>query len=232
MAYRRTKKMEARLAATRERIVRAALSLVARGGYGAAGMPAIAAEAGVSTGLLYRYFPSKADLFDEVFRRASQREIDACAAAAALPGSARQRLARVVETFAQRALKGRRLAWALLAEPVDPVVEADRTCFREPYRAIFADIIQTGIETSEVPPQDAKTVAAAMVGAIAEALIGPLSEPPRPQDEATLIATVVRFCVQSLGPVPELDSKTTTTTSKEKGDNHVDDQRGTDQRRP
>ncbi len=54
MAYRRTEKVEARLAATRERIVRAALSLVARGGYGATAMPAIAAEAGVSTGLLYR----------------------------------------------------------------------------------------------------------------------------------------------------------------------------------
>lgn len=230
MAYRRTEKVEARLAATRERIVKAALSLVARGGYGAAGMPAIAAEAGVSTGLLYRYFPSKADLFDEVFRRASQHEIDACAAAAALPGSARERLARVVETFAQRALKGRRLAWALLAEPVDPVVEADRARFREPYRAIFADIIQAGIDAGEVAPQDARTVAAAMVGAIAEALIGPLSAPPRPQGEAALIATVVRFCVQSLGPAPSANSRT--TTSKERGDDHVDDRRGTDQRRP
>lgn len=226
MAYRRTEKVEARLAATRERIVKAALSLVARGGYAAAGMPAIATEAGVSTGLLYRYFPSKADLFDEVFRRASQREIDACAAAAALPGSARERLTRVVETFAQRALKGRRLAWALLAEPVDPVVEADRARFREPYRAIFADIIQAGIEAGEVAAQDAKTVAAAMVGAIAEALIGPLSEPPRPQDEAALIATVARFCVQSLGPVPDPDPKT--TTHKEGGDGDVDNQRGTD----
>ncbi len=220
MAYRRTEKVEARLAATRERIVRAALSLVARGGYGATAMPAIAAEAGVSTGLLYRYFPSKADLFDEVFRRASQREIDACAAAAALPGSARERLARVVETFARRALKGRRLAWALLAEPVDPVVDADRARFREPYRAIFADIIQAGIEAGEVAPQHAKTVAAAMVGAIAEALIGPLSEePPRPQDEAELIATVVRFCVQSLGPPPDANS---TKPDKEDGDGNQD----------
>jgi len=202
MAYRRTEKMATRLSETRDRIVDAALALVARHGYGAAGMPAIAAEAGVSTGLLYRHFPSKADLFDEVFRRASQREIDACAAAAALPGTARQRLARVVETFARRALKGRRLAWALLAEPVDPLVEADRARFREPYRAIFAGIIEAGIETGEVAPQHARTVAAAMVGAIAEALIGPLSEPPQPHEEEALIATVTRFCLRALGPEP------------------------------
>ena len=110
MAYRRTKKVEERLARTREDIVTAALGLVAEGGYAAASMPAIAARAEVSTGLLYRYFPSKADLFEEVFRRASQREIDACARRAAAPGTARERLAGVVETFARRALKGPRLA--------------------------------------------------------------------------------------------------------------------------
>lgn len=202
MAYRRTEKMETRLAQTRERIVHAALSLVARDGYGAAGMPAIAAEAGVSTGLLYRHFPSKADLFDEVFRHASQREIDACAAASAEGGSARERIARTAETFARRALKGRRLAWALLAEPVDSTVEAERVRFREPYRAIFADIIRDGIAAGEVAPQDARTMAAAIVGAIAESLIGPLSEQPHPQQEDALIATVVRFCVQSLGAEP------------------------------
>jgi hypothetical protein len=33
--------------------------------------------------------------------------------------------------FAERALRNRRLAWALLAEPVDPLVDAERLAFRE-----------------------------------------------------------------------------------------------------
>lgn len=233
MAYRRTDKMVARMAATKERIVTAALALVARGGYRATSMPAIAAKAGVSTGLLYRYFPSKADLFDEVFQRASQREIDACAAAAALPGTARERLARVVDTFARRALQGRQLAWALLAEPVDPVVEADRVRFREPYRAIFAALIDSGIKNGELAPQNVSTVAAAMVGAIAEALVGPLSEPPSAKDEEALIATVTKFCVQALGPVPSaaIHANKSTTARQERGEHHVDDQRGLNQQR-
>lgn len=202
MAYRRTEKMEARLAETRERIVSAALHLVAQGGYAAAGMPAIAERAGISTGLLYRYFSSKADLFDEVFQRASQHEINACVGAACVAGSARQRLTNVINTFARRALQGRRLAWALLAEPVNPLIEADRARFREPYRAIFVEIIRTGIEAGEISPLDASTVAAAIVGAIAESLVGPLSRPPRPHEEDALIATVTRFCVQSLGAPP------------------------------
>src|SRR5947207_2798839 len=111
MPYRVTERTQARRAATRERILRAAHELVAGGGFGAASVAAVAARAGVATGSVYRHFSSKADLFAEVFRRAAQREVDAVADAGTLAGG--------VETFARRALAGRRLAWALLAEAVE-----------------------------------------------------------------------------------------------------------------
>src|SRR5258705_13260191 len=96
---------------------------MAHGGCRGAQVSAGAEKAGVATGSVYRHFPSKADLFAEVFRRASQREVDATREAAeAAGGPASRRLAAAVETFARRALRGRRLAWALLAEPVDPAV--------------------------------------------------------------------------------------------------------------
>jgi AcrR family transcriptional regulator len=210
MAYRRTPKMEARLAETREQIIGAALRLVARGGYAAASIPAIAAEVNISAGLIYRYFATKADLFNEVFGRAAQQEIDACAAAVEGGGTVRERLARVVETFASRALRGRQLAWALLAEPVDPQMDAARLQFREPYRAIFARLVEQGIEAGEIAPQHAYTVGTAIVGAIAETLVGPLSEPEHPlEQDADLVASLVAFCVQSLGPRPEAAPKPT-----------------------
>jgi len=207
MAYRRTEKMQRRLAATRERIVAATARLIAQHGYAAAGMPAIAGEAGISTGLIYRHFPSKAELFDEVFRRVSQREIDACAAAAATAGTARERLARVVETFSRRALKGRRLAWALLAEPVGPLIEADRMRFREPYRAMMAGIIRDGTAAGEIEPQDADVVAAGLVGAISESLVGPLGEAHAPAREDPLVESVVKLCVRALGPPPQMEQR-------------------------
>src|SRR5215218_6358938 len=136
MAYRPTARTEARRAAVRAQIVRSALDLVRRGGYREASVVAVAAGAGVATGTVYRHFPSKAELFAEVFRRASQREVDATRAAAdAAGGTATQRLAAAVETFARRALRGRRLAWALIAEPVDPAVEVERLAFRRSYAA-------------------------------------------------------------------------------------------------
>src|ERR671936_3061948 len=155
MAYRATERTRARQAAARERILVAARELIARGGYAEAQVAAVADRAGVATGTVYRHFPSKADLFAEVFRRASQREVDAVRAAAAGAGDAVERLAVTIETFARRALKGRRLAWALLAEPVDPAVEAERLRFREAYAAGFARVLREGIAAGELPDQDA-----------------------------------------------------------------------------
>src|SRR3954453_6351585 len=174
MPYRATERTEARRAQARERIVRAAHELVAGGGFGAASVAAVATRAGVATGTVYRHFSSKGELFAEVFRRAAQHEVDAVAGAPDLPSG--------VETFARRALAGRRLAWALLAEPVDPIVEAERLAFRRAYRDAF------------LPHVGDELTAAALVGAIGEVLVGPLSPTGPDLDEDALVARLVTLC--------------------------------------
>jgi AcrR family transcriptional regulator len=199
MAYRSTERTEARRVEAREGIVAAATALVARGGYRAAPVSAVAGRAGIATGSVYRHFPSKADLFAEVFRRASQREVDAVRAAAAEPGTVVERLASMIETFARRALKGRRMAWALLAEPVDPAVEAQRLRFREAYRDAFAELLAEGIAAGELPEQRVEVVGAALVGAIGEALVGPLSPARRAvDDDAVVVDALIAFCIRSV----------------------------------
>ena len=182
---------------TRARISAAALRLVAEGGYQAAAISRVAQAAGVGTGTVYRHFPSKADLLAEVFRMASQREVDAVAAAVTVPGPAVHRLAVAAETFARRALQGRRLAWALLAEPVDPAVEAERLVFRRAYRDVFAAVLEDGIASGELPDQDRELTAAALVGAIGEALVGPLSPTAAGGDPDRLVRDLVTFCLRS-----------------------------------
>jgi AcrR family transcriptional regulator len=86
MPYRPTERTEQRKARAREAIVSAALDLLAEGGYASATVQAVARRAGLATGTIYRHFPSKADLFAEVFRRASQREMDVFAEAMADSG--------------------------------------------------------------------------------------------------------------------------------------------------
>src|SRR3954470_5047647 len=191
MPYRPTEKTEARRAATRERIIEAALDQLADGGYASASVQAIASRAHIATGTVYRHFPSKSELFAEVFRRASARELEVMTDIAADDLTpARDRLARAAEAFARRALAEPRPPSALLAEPVDPAVEAERLAFRRGYRDVFARTIEQGIERGELPPHDTETLGAAIVGALGEALVGPLS-PGRREGQESLIATLV-----------------------------------------
>jgi AcrR family transcriptional regulator len=199
VAYRSTERTEARRAETRRRITTAARELIAEGGYVAAQVAAVAGRAGVAVGTVYRHFPSKSDLFAEVFREASQHEVDAMRAAIETSaGPAAHRMATGIETFARRALRGRRLAWALLAEPVDPAVEAERLVFRRAYRDVLAEVIADGIAAGELPDQDAGVSASALVGAIGEALVGPLSPTASNGGREAVIEPLVNFCVRAV----------------------------------
>ncbi|MFC0039961.1 TetR/AcrR family transcriptional regulator [Actinomadura rayongensis] len=199
MPYRRTPGVQARLSASRDRVVAAALDLVAEHGYRGCSVGAVAERAGMATGSVYRHFPAKADLMAEVFRTASRREVDAVARAAELETTAAARTTAVIETFAGRALRSPRLAYALLAEPVDPAVEAERLVFRRAYAAVFTRFVAAAIAAGELPDQDAALSATALVGAIGEALVAPLAAGSiAPGTVPSLIA----FAHRSLGVRP------------------------------
>jgi AcrR family transcriptional regulator len=170
--------MSATSVVTRRRLLSAAQALIEEDGYAGASVIAIAERAGLATGTLYRHFSSKEELFVEVFRSVCAGEERAMREAADRlePGCpAAVRLETVLSTFAQRALSNPRLAWALLAEPVDPRVDAERLAYRERYAALVDETLRAGIEAGELPEQNSKLVAAALVGGCGEALVGPLS---------------------------------------------------------
>jgi AcrR family transcriptional regulator len=187
MPYRPTESTRARAAAARERVLQAALDQVAEGGYASASVAAVARRAGLATGSVYRHFPSKADLFAEVFRAAAQREIDVLAAVRG--ETVEERLAGCVEAFVRRALAEPVRAYALIAEPVDPAVEAERLVFRRAYADLFADILRGRA-------LDARLAATAIVGALAEALVGPLAR--RDADPTALVAGLQSFVLSAV----------------------------------
>ncbi|MHB8658644.1 MAG: TetR/AcrR family transcriptional regulator [Solirubrobacteraceae bacterium] len=192
---------------TRDRLLRSARELIEDGGYGAATVAAIAERAGVAAGTLYRHFSSKEELFVEVFRSVCDREVAAMAAAAARAGKDAARLDRLVvvlATFARRALGAPRLAWALLAEPVDPLVDAERLAYRERYREMAAGELREAIAAGELPQQDVNFTAAALVGGCGEVLVGPLSPlagvKPDQNEVLDALETFVRRAVGAGGP--------------------------------
>lgn len=169
-------------APTRVRLLAAAREVVEAHGYGGASVAAIADRAGVAVGTLYRHFGSKAELFVEVFRDVCGREVDAMRAAvdAVADADPVDRILAPLETFARRALRNRALAWALLAEPVDALVDEVRLEYRRTYRDLLAGLVVDAVGAGAIAGQDPDVAAAALVGAVGEVLVGPLSRAGRP----------------------------------------------------
>ncbi len=209
MAYQATAKTEAKKAQKYQKIIAVTKKQIASAGFSSVSMANIAAQAGVATGTLYRYFPSKKELCTEVFRKYTDIELgivkELATRANILPA---QKLTMAIEVFAKRALQSRHLAWSLIVEPLDPALEAERIIYRQAYCDIYTKLITEGIEQQQFRQQLSSVSAAALVGALAEALIGPLSilssQPTekvtgQKVNKAQLISNIVTFCLSALG---------------------------------
>lgn len=175
MAYRRTSAVITRLEDNRARILAAARDLVAEGGWRHAHVASVAAKAGVATGTVYRYFPSKAELFAEVLANVSRRERDVVAAIVDGDGTPASRLRGAVKAFAKRALQGHRLAYAMIVEPCEPEIDAARVVWRANLGEEFVRLVEMGQAQGAFRACDPRIAAACVVGAFMEALVGPLT---------------------------------------------------------
>src|SRR6266852_2748931 len=145
MPYRRTENVTRKLAARHGAIMAAARALAAEGGIGRVQVAAVAQRAGIAAGTVYRYFPSKTDLIAALVAAQSAAEIAVLNRAAdAAPGPL-SALAAAILTFAARALASRRLAFAMIAEPVEPELDAARVSYRKVLAGEFETLIRAAV---------------------------------------------------------------------------------------
>ena len=106
----------------------------------------------------------------------------------------------MIATFAGRAMSRPRLAWALVYEPLDPAVDAERVRYRRTYARRMAQFVRERVERGELPDQDPDTTAAALIGGIVEALVSPLSPVAGGNaDPDAVIAALTAFCRRAVG---------------------------------
>jgi AcrR family transcriptional regulator len=203
MPYRRTENVARKLAARHGAILAAAGALAAESGMGSVQIAAVAERAGIAAGTVYRYFPAKTDLIAALVAAQSAAEIAALNRAGdAAPGPL-SALAAAIVTFAARALARRRLAFAMIAEPVEPELDAARQDYRGALAGAFEIRIRSALERGLLPGQDARVAAAALVGALIEGLIGPLA-PGTSDDPAknrAQVQTLTLFGLRGLGVI-------------------------------
>jgi AcrR family transcriptional regulator len=198
MPYRRTENVARRLAARHAAIIAAAREAASEGGMAAVQIAPVARRAGIAAGTVYRYFPGKTDLVAALLTEVSEREIGAVRAAADIAPGPLSALSAAIMTFAARALRHRRLAYAAIAEPVEAELDAARLTARKALAAEFASLIASAVRGGHLPDQDATLGAAALIGLLIEGLIGPLA-PDAAGRERAVVQSLALVALRALG---------------------------------
>ena len=201
MVYRRTHQVVKRLAARRTAILNAARDAAADGGMAAVQIAPVATRANVAAGTVYRYFPSKADLISELIADVSRAELSAIRRAADTAPGPSSALAAAVTTVAVHVVSNRKLAWGILAEPVDVDVTESRMASRREIAAEMELRIDAAMRAGHLPAQDTALAATALIGALHESLVGPLapSDLDDPIKLRDAVQTITLFALRAVG---------------------------------
>lgn len=179
----------------RRDLLAAARRVVSDGGFHSLQMLAVAAAAGTAVGTIYRYFPTKAELCAALVAEVSARELEVIRAICESDGAAGQRLRDAVAAFARRALHNPRLAYAMIAEPVEAAVDDTRLEWRRRIGEAFARLVAEGAAVGAFRRVDPTLAAACIVGAFMEALVGPLEPAARRDDDRRLADDIAGLCL-------------------------------------
>ncbi|MGB6538840.1 MAG: helix-turn-helix domain-containing protein [Xanthobacteraceae bacterium] len=198
MPYRRTEKVARRLAARHAAILAAARQAASEGGMAAVQIAAVAERAGIAAGTVYRYFPGKTELVEALLKEICVREIAALRTAAQSAPGPLSALSAALMTFASRARRHRRLAFAAMAEPVDAELHACRLAFRRAFAAQFAALVAAAIAGGHLGEQDSALAAAALLGLVIEGLVGPLAPDAAGRDRE-IVQSVTLTALRALG---------------------------------
>ena len=174
MSYKRSSLMQERMEQNRKSILNSARKLISERGVKDAQIQTIAEQAGVSSGLVYRYFDNKSQVLIEVLSEAINTELLVIDAITESDLTAEQKLHKAVTTFVKRALNSPQLAYSLMFEPVDSLVEHERFRVKQLIKQSIIKILADGNASGEFVLEDLNTTALCVVGAMTFVVVEPL----------------------------------------------------------
>ncbi len=176
MTYKRSALMQSRIQQNKETIFAATKQLISEGGFKNAQITAIAEIAGVSNGLVYRYFKNKSQLMMDVLTEVSDTEIGILNSIADSDLPVDQKLHKAVRVFVKRALNDPHMAYALMLEPVeDAEFNQARIMVKANIAKPIERILKQGKTEGVFLVNDIKIAALCIVGAMTYSVIEPLN---------------------------------------------------------
>src|SRR5215470_7373247 len=176
----------------RQKILAAAAELFGANPYDSVQMRDVAARAEVGKPTLYRYFPSKEELFLEVFKSGLDRLDSEVAAILRDRDQPARALERLLEALLN-ALGGQVAALRMLTDDQSAVMRRWRNEFRRRRRPIVdatRAILEQGIASGEFRPVDLEAVPSMLIGIVRGGLVG-ADRLPRERFAAAMIDLVV-----------------------------------------
>ncbi|MEQ1289992.1 TetR/AcrR family transcriptional regulator [Acinetobacter johnsonii] len=202
MSYKRSSLMQERMEQNRQAILQSARELIAQGGIKDAQIQAIAERAGVSSGLVYRYFDNKSQVLIEVLSEAIQHEVKILNHIAESELSSKQKLDKAVTTFVKRAMNSPQLAYSLMFEPVDAELEHERFRSKQLIKQSMKEILAAGKINGEFGFEDLNTAALCVVGAMTFVVIEPLNPSRNVMFDQNykdyFVKQIAEFCVNAV----------------------------------
>ena len=202
MSYKRSSLMQKRMEQNREAILQSARELIAQGGIKDAQIQEIAERAGVSSGLVYRYFDNKSQVLIEVLSEAIQHEVKILNHIAESELSSKQKLDKAVTTFVKRAMNSPQLAYSLMFEPVDAELEHERFRSKQLIKQSIKEILAAGKINGEFGFEDLNTAALCVVGAMTFVVIEPLNPSRNVMFDQNykdyFVKQIAEFCVNAV----------------------------------
>jgi AcrR family transcriptional regulator len=194
--------MQERMEQNREAILQSARELIAQGGIKDAQIQAIAERAGVSSGLVYRYFDNKSQVLIEVLSEAIQHEVKILNHIAESELTSKQKLDKAVTTFVKRAMNSPQLAYSLMFEPVDAELEHERFRSKQLIKQSIKEILAAGKINGEFGFEDLNTAALCVVGAMTFVVIEPLNPSRNVMFDQNykdyFVKQIAEFCVNAV----------------------------------
>jgi AcrR family transcriptional regulator len=140
----------------RDEILRATCDEVAKRGFAHTRAADVAANLGVSTGLIFYHFESKDMLLSAAFAYAAERDLERLDAAAAGTGSSLRRLARILTMYGPEGVGGAWAlwidAWAAALRSPEMAVVSQRLDVR--WKETVAEVIRQGVVAGEMTCAD------------------------------------------------------------------------------
>lgn len=195
---------------SRAEILRAAATCFNERGYGATSIDDVARSLGATKGMIYHHYPSKADLFADVFRVGMDMNDAAIAACRSLPGPAMERWKAMAFVHTMQMITTKpfqRVVWEGVSmylrgatTPEQRTVFEELVDYRRNYGAIFRETIARARDEGDFSFEN--------IGLTEQVMFLTLNSPlfwysPRPgeteRDVETIARQVVRFAYRGLG---------------------------------